>query len=220
MSASPATSVHPLRRTACLVSLGAGAVALLALLALHGVSPEFDPAWRMVSEYANGRHGWLLSVFFFGWALSSWALAAALWLTGGSWVLRAGAVLVGLAGVGELMGGLFDVNHPLHGAAFGLGVPSLALGAMVVGVSLARRDGKLWLALASQLPWMSIVGMAGSFALCFSTAEAVGITLSPDLEPWTVVPDGVIAVMGWANRLLVVTYLGWAALVASYLLGR
>lgn len=199
-------------------AVGGVVVAALALGALHGVSPEFDPAWRMVSEYANGAHGWLLTVFFLAWAVSSWAISLAVWATGG-WGARAGAVLVALSGVGELMGGLFDVNHPLHGAAFGLGVPTLALGAPIVGVALAIRDRAPLLAAASQAPWLSVGLMAGSFALLMSTAEAAGVVLAPG-EPWGEVPAGVTAWMGWANRLLVASYLGWTALVARHLLTR
>jgi hypothetical protein len=35
---------------------GAGAV-LLLLASLHVLSPEFDPARRVISEYAKGRYG-------------------------------------------------------------------------------------------------------------------------------------------------------------------
>ena len=62
-----------------LIAIGATAVSLAALIGLHVVSPEFAPSWRMVSEYANGRHAWLLSVVFFAWAASSFALLPALW---------------------------------------------------------------------------------------------------------------------------------------------
>ena len=64
---------------AAYVALGATAVSCVALLMLHLASPEFAPSWRMVSEYANGQHKWLLTVVFIGWALSSFALVGALW---------------------------------------------------------------------------------------------------------------------------------------------
>ena len=57
-----------------MVALGAIAASALALVTLHIVSPEFAPSWRMVSEYANGRHGWLLTAVFLTWALGSLAL--------------------------------------------------------------------------------------------------------------------------------------------------
>ena len=28
------------------------------LSSLHALSPEFDPSWRVVSEYANGKYEW------------------------------------------------------------------------------------------------------------------------------------------------------------------
>ena len=46
------------------LAIGAAAAALMLLACLHVLSPEFDPAWRMMSEYANGRHAWLLSLMF------------------------------------------------------------------------------------------------------------------------------------------------------------
>src|SRR5438105_5178803 len=56
-----------------------GTVAGLGFLgALHALSPEFDPAWRMVSEYANGRYPWVLSLVFACWGISTCALAYAI----------------------------------------------------------------------------------------------------------------------------------------------
>ena len=37
------------------LSIAAAVVVLLLLASLHVLSPEFDPSWRMVSEYANGH---------------------------------------------------------------------------------------------------------------------------------------------------------------------
>ena len=72
----------------------------------------------MVSEYANSNHRWVLTVVFLTWALGSFALALALLPIGSGWLGVAGLVFLVLAGVGEAMGGLFDVNHRLHGAAW------------------------------------------------------------------------------------------------------
>src|ERR1700722_18714662 len=57
------TAMNARLLSACL-AIAFTAVALLALTGLHVVSPEFDPAKRVVSEYTLGRHGWLLSVLF------------------------------------------------------------------------------------------------------------------------------------------------------------
>ena len=48
-----------------------GGLSLLCLLALHFASPEFGPSWRMISEYALGRHSWLITAFFLLWGAAS-----------------------------------------------------------------------------------------------------------------------------------------------------
>ena len=60
-----------------LAILGA-AVAFLSLVSLHVLSPEYSPAWRMVSEYANGQSAWVLSLMFAAFGLSELALAVGL----------------------------------------------------------------------------------------------------------------------------------------------
>lgn len=198
------------------LALATGALALLCLATLHLLSPEFEPSWRMISEYANGRHGWVLTGFFVSWAASSWAIAVALWPEASSWVVRLGLGLVALSGLGAALGGAFDVNHPAHGLAFALGVPTLPLGALLVGLPLARREPFAALRWVSQAPWLSVVLMVGSFMLLGSSAAKVGIELDPT-KPWHEVPAGVTALMGWANRLLVVAYLAWTLVAARAL---
>ena len=61
-----------------LLAMVAAAATLLLLAGLHILSPEFDPSFRMVSEYALGHYGWVLSLMFLAWGISSWALALAL----------------------------------------------------------------------------------------------------------------------------------------------
>ena len=56
------------------ISLVASLASLVFLMALHILSPEFDPSSRMVSEYALGTYGWVLSLMFLAWALSCVAL--------------------------------------------------------------------------------------------------------------------------------------------------
>jgi hypothetical protein len=194
-------------------------VSALALVALHRLSPEFQPAWRMVSEYANGRHGWALGIVFFGWALGSWALAWALHPLGAGWLGVLGLGFLVLAGIGEAMGGLFDVNHRLHGAAFAIGVPALPVAAILLTLA-ARRAGldlPLWPAL---LPVLSVVAMAASMALLFASLKAAGIAMSADSAPLAALPEGVTAWNGWANRLLFAAYYLWVILAARAVLAQ
>jgi hypothetical protein len=53
------------------LSIGAAATTLLLLASLHILSPEFDPSFRMVSEYALGRDAWVLSLMFLAWGFSA-----------------------------------------------------------------------------------------------------------------------------------------------------
>lgn len=64
----------------------ATAVAFVSLVILHVVSPEFNPSWRMVSAYADGRHGRLLSIMFAAWGLGSLSLAVSLGPATGGWM--------------------------------------------------------------------------------------------------------------------------------------
>ena len=52
----------------------ATSAAIVFLAALHVLSPEFSPSWRMISEYAFGHYAWLLSLMFLSWGLGTWAL--------------------------------------------------------------------------------------------------------------------------------------------------
>src|SRR5579871_4738432 len=70
---------RPTSTAAARVSIAAAVACLLLLASLHILSPEFDPSFRVISEYANGKYGWVLSLMFIAWAVSSWALALAIW---------------------------------------------------------------------------------------------------------------------------------------------
>jgi Protein of unknown function (DUF998) len=205
---------------AAIVALIATAASCASLLLLHVFSPEYAPSWRMVSEYANGRFPWLLTLVFFSWAIGSFALVAALWPLWASTLGKVGLVFLILAGVGQTMGGLFDINHKLHGPAAMIGIPSLCIAAVVLTIALARSEGiaapPLW---SAHLPWISFALMLGALALLFSGLKAAGIDMSGQTGPLTELPAGVSGYVGWANRLLfAATYL-WVALAALAVIG-
>lgn len=197
-----------------------GVTSLLSLLILHFVSPEFQPSWRMVSEYALGKHKWLLTLFFITWGISSVMLAiglidsvSGLWATGG-------LVLIALSGIGAVCGGLFDIKHPLHGASFGLGVPTLPIGALLVTYHLQNKaivDGSATLILAHST-WISVILMAIGMGVMFSGFKKAGIVMEKDGPALEKVPEGVIALGGYANRLLVLCYIGWIIVAAQTVL--
>lgn len=198
-----------------LIAIGATAVSLAALIGLHVVSPEFAPSWRMVSEYANGAHAWLLAVVFLAWAASSFALLALLWPLSASTLGKVGLLFLFLAGIGQAMGGLFDINHKLHGPAAMIGIPSLCVAAVLLTLAMVRQAGvaapPLW---AAHLPWIGFVLMLGAFALFMSALKAAGIDVAAQTTPLNELPSGVSAYVGWANRLLFAASYNWTVLTA------
>lgn len=198
------------------LSIIAGVISLFSLLALHFTSPEFKPAWRMVSEYAMGKHKWILTIFFFMWGASSLFLAISLiQIVTGFWAYFA-IILLAISGIGAICGGLFDINHKLHGLAFALGVPPLPVAALILthhllNASIITQKNTL---IAAHSTWISVILMGISMMLMFSGFKKAGVTLDKDSTPPTKVPEGVIAVGGYANRLLVFCFIFWVIYIA------
>ncbi len=200
---------------AAVVALIATFISCAALILLHLASPEFQPSWRMVSEYANGQHAWILTLVFAAWAVGSFALVPALWPLWSTPLGKIGLAFLLLAGIGQTMGVFFDINHKLHGPAAMIGIPSLCIAAVILTIALSRRTDivapPIWVA---HLPWISFVLMLGAFALFFSALKSAGVDMSGNQGPIKELPDGVSGYLGWANRLLFAgTYL-WVGLVA------
>jgi hypothetical protein len=202
---------------AATIAIASAAISAFFLFALHALSPEFDVSWRMVSEYANGNYGWLLTVVFITWAIASWALAVGVGPVWATWLGRCALVFLVLAGVGQMMGGVFDLNHELHGAAFAIGVPSLTLAAILVTLAL-RRIGvgiAMW---PAHLSWVSFVLMAATMAHFITSVNRAGVDLFAQSGPLAEHPQGDTSYNGWANRLLFAASYLWLITTGSVLL--
>jgi len=188
---------------------------LLLLAILHIFSPEFDPSWRMVSEYANGQYSWVLSLMFALWAVSSWILAFMLWSQISTTTGKVGLFFLILAGIGEAMASVFDINHSLHGLAGLIGIGGLPIAAMLISGSLGRtqawsaaKKALLW---TSNLTWISVLLLVATFIIMIVTFTQSGASVPA--EPPTTLPPGVIGLVGWTNRLLIVAYCAWVMTV-------
>jgi hypothetical protein len=194
-------------KLAARIAFGASMLTLVLLGALHILSPEFEPSWHMISQYADGDYPWVLTLLFLSWAVSSWALAYALrpriTTKGG----KVGLVFLAIAGIGEAMAAVFDINHVLHNMAGNIGIASLPVAAVLISRVLGRAK------LLAHATWISVVLLGISFAVLMSTFVASGGDLE-SAETVPELPDGVIAFVGWANRLLVAVYSAWAAVMA------
>ncbi|MBP6303416.1 MAG: DUF998 domain-containing protein [Bacteroidia bacterium] len=208
--------------TLAFLAAGSSILSLLCLLLLHFVSPEYRPSWRMISEYALGKHKWLITSFFLLWGISSLLLSLLLWsVVTGIWA-KLGVILLLISGIGEIMGGLFDVKHKHHGLAFLLGVPSLPIAALLIGYTVAGPDSlsnyKHLVLISSHATWVSLVLMSLSMGVMFSGLKKAGIEITKNSQPLEYMPEGVIALAGYANRFLVVCYELWLILIATTLL--
>ena len=199
------------------VALAASGAALVLLVSLHVLSPEFSPAWRMLSEYANGQYGWVLSLMFVAYGLRSLALGVAIRSQLTTRRGRLGLVLLTLSGIGQASAAQFDLNQAaLHDLAGALGILCLPLAAMLISPTLAGTPrwaaARKPLLMTANLTWVSVVLWVGTFALMIATfLQALGgLPTTPPED----LPAGVIALVGWTNRLVVISAWTWVATVA------
>ncbi len=204
------------------ITLLCAALAILCMILLHALSPEFNPSWRMISEYAYGKNKRILTLFFILWGISTLGAGLfAMQITQGFWAIT-GAILILISGIGAIMGGLFDIKHKLHGLSFMLGVPTLPMGAVLVSYQI--KNVPLFSNSASTLTgfahatWISVILMAVSMILMMQSFKKSGIEMGPGAEPPTTLPPGVKAYAGYANRLLVLTYIAWSVVLAIELI--
>jgi hypothetical protein len=193
-----------------------GAAAFLGiLLLLHFLEPEFDPTWRMISEYEIGHYGWLMTLAFFCWGSSVLGLVVALRSLlqtpagnmGRWWFLLLGIVLFGA--------GIFTTNaitdptprlsNTLHTLCGALVILTFPIAATLVAGSLARNQtwrtvsrGLTW---ETRLVWLSLV--------LFFASIVVSRAINPNAG--RVGPE---VFLGLPNRLMVVMYNIWLMVVA------
>lgn len=209
MSTKTSTNASAISSGAAKVSVGLAGLALVLMVLLHIVEPEFDPSWRFVSEYANGDQGWMMQLVFLslagGLLASFFAIKSQVQTIWGKIGLA-----VSLLAVTAMSAAAFFAIDPItsskdelttqgniHGLTAMVGNPSFGLAALLIGISLTRSS--LWagsrralLAMAN-FPWISFVIMLGSM---FATLPKDG-TFGPDV------------LIGWPNRLVILAYIVW-----------
>ena len=187
----------------------ASAILFLVLLAaLLMLKPEIDPAWRFISEYSIGRHGWMMALAFLSLATSCVATVIALW----SQVQLGGRIGIGFLLIGALgltLAGVFptdpittpldaqSTSSKLHGlgAILGDGVP---VGATLITGSLIRnkswRPARGWM-----LGILAVVWIVYAWLIMSMPADG---NFGPGVA------------VGWPSRLLMVSYSLWFIVTA------
>ena len=200
----------------------AGAIVTpLLLVSLRILSPELDPSYRMISEYAVGRYGWLLSLMFVAWGISSGAAAMTIRPHVLSRAGKMGVTFLVVAGFGQALAAVFDIRHDiLHNLGGAMGMLGLPVAAILISVSLGRNPEwspvRRQLLVIANLTWISVVLLVGTMVLMMVTFIHVNGGLPA--QPPATLPRGVIALVGWANRLMVVVDCAWVVAVAGWAL--
>jgi hypothetical protein len=191
------------------------ALFLLILVAEHFLEPEFDPKWRMISEYEIGRYGWLMRIAFFCWGAGMLFITLLAWVsafTPGGKVGRWWFIVIVLALFGA---GIFKTNaitdnssnrdNTLHSIFGTIVILTFPIASTLVGNSLIHNPFwagfKALIIVFTILNWLAMIGFFAS------------IILSRKKDP-TAGRVGPNVLLGWPNRFLVVVYNAWIIMLA------
>jgi hypothetical protein len=194
---------------------GGAALSLLLIVALHFLKPEFDPSWRFLSEYANGKFGWIMRLSFFSMAISCASLFLAIRSDVKTLGGKVGLGFLLATTLGLTIAGMFSMDlittppdqvtraGSLHGLGSMIGIPSLPIAAILLSVSLTHNPGwsharkpLLWTAI---FMWLSLLLLFAVIGIMLPRAGGFGP------EVW----------IGWPNRILMFSYGLWL-MTAAY----
>jgi hypothetical protein len=193
-------------------SFWAGVTFIAILAALHLIKSHVDPAWNFISEYQVGRMGWLMSVAFVSLALSCILLSIVLWSLVHV-VGKIGIVMLLISSAGMLIAAVFKTD-PLNtdpnlvttsGKLHQLGamLDQIPFAAVLLTISLFRKSelsGRRWILIFLLIfVWFGFVYFVASVQINFPENGKFG--------PHVLV--------GWQNRLMIVTQVLWLIIVAK-----
>jgi hypothetical protein len=200
-------------------SFGAASLALISLAALHVLKPDIRPSSTMISQYALGRHGWVMAVCFASFAAASACLFAALIPRVSSPLASIGAAFLLLAAFGLGMAARFPMDPVstdpaqmsfsgrMHGVSFMIGVPSQLLAVLLLSLALRNE------ATHASSP---LLVLAAVIWLSFGVMVAVMLKVGPGKPPN---PNGPERFLGWPNRLFMIAFGAWL-MVAAWPIAR
>lgn len=122
--------------------------AVLGLILLHFLRPDYAPASHMISEYAIGPYGWVMRTVFIALSCASMMLFVGLLLRGpNSFLSRLGATLLGIASIGLLVSAIYSMDAPgapstssgdIHDISFFVNVGSAFVTSVLLSASFGR----------------------------------------------------------------------------------
>jgi hypothetical protein len=208
-----AKPLSKLSATAARISLGLAIFYALLLFILHFIKPEIDPRWDFISQYALGRHGWIMTLTFIAIAGSLISLIFAIRSQVKTIPGYIGIVLLLLAVAGMTIAAIYPMDpmtiSPENATASGkmheLGATLdwTPVATLLLSFSLMRI--KAWF----PIRWQLFIGSSISILL---TVIFIAVIASADGKIGT----GVYA--GLVGRLLILSYIGWIAIAALHII--
>lgn len=202
------------------IAIVAISVSILLILALHVLKPDYQPAWRFLSEYSIGDFGFVMQAAFMAMAVASCAVAAALWRHASTWTAKSGLVLHWAVGL-SLVGAAIFTGDPvtaepsqltshgmMHAIFASIGIPAVPVAALAVvyGMTVRGTPDRNKLLMPAFAVVLGVVSMFVYITLLMSGGGKIGPA------DYT----------GWANRIVVAAFDWWwiAAAVLAIRLNR
>ena len=205
---SSAGAISTRSRALARIAVAGAAVGAVVLIALLAIRPDVDPSQQMISDYALGPHGWVMTVGFAAFAMASAALFLALIDKAEGATAWIGLLFLLAAAIGTAMAACFRTDPmmsstgpttfsgQMHGVSFMVGVPGEVFAALLLSRFLRKLT--LWsrmpLVPSTSATWLSLIAMVVAMALGAKGGGA----------DW----------IGWPNRLFMLAYALWVVAAA------
>ena len=156
---------------------------------------------------------------FLCFGMGPWALAFAVRLDIQTKAGRVGLWFLLVSGLGGVMASYFDIRHAIGHSLAGLfGVIGFPIAAVLLSRDLGKRAWSsvrrplLWVA---NLSWINVVLLIVTLAIMTVQIARINGGHLPQHAPKSL-PARVLALDGWADRMIVLTNCAWVLLAASY----
>ncbi len=191
------------------IAMASAVLSLAALASLHVLRPDIDPSWHMISEYAVGTHGWVMTVAFAAFAVGSAALLVALWTRLKTLQGRIGLAFLLASAAGLGLAAVFPMDPlstppesasfsgKMHGVSAMIGIPGEILAVLLLSLALRKQGHSGMLTLLAAVIWISLGVMIAALMVAMQAQTMDGP-----------------GVLGWANRALMVAYSLWLIVAA------
>lgn len=215
MATTKTTSKIP--ATAAKLTMVTGIAYLVILVLLHIIKPEVTPAWQTLSIYSRGDWGWIGQIEYCLLGVTLLSMFATLKSQVKSRYGKVGLVILLIAAIGGIMGGLGisdPLNTPqadmtssgqLHAIGAGLEIWGAPIAALLLNLNLMRKNSD-WKFARKTLIVVTVLPVLGLILFMGSGAGAGG----------NVGPGDVI---GYMNRVAVVATIVWELAIARLVLG-